>query len=87
MIVEEFKPFIEQMLVREPWRDGEPKEGPLCEGQIDWDGTAYWICKDCGRIGTSHVQMHRPPVCTPMHRAFSTVWSFLLDRAKQKSSK
>ena len=87
MIVEEFNPFIENMLVREPWRNGDPAEGPLCNGQVDWDGTSYWICKGCGRIGTAHVQIHRPPVCTPAHLVVSAIWSFFLDRAKQNLSK
>ena len=74
MIIEEYKPYIEGMLISEPWRDGGPKEGALCEGHIDWDGSKYWTCSKCGRIGTSSVQIHHPPTCSPAERVFSALW-------------
>jgi hypothetical protein len=74
MIIEEYKPYIENMLLLEPWRDGPEAEGALCGGHIEWDGTRHWLCSDCGRIGTSLVQVHRRPVFTLAHRVFGLIW-------------
>jgi hypothetical protein len=60
MIVEPFRPYIQNLLQAEPWRGGYGASSELCPGDIDWDGTAYWCCKKCGKIGTSVTQYHAP---------------------------
>lgn len=57
-MIEISTPFIEELLVEEPWR-AEADTGQMCEApDIDWDGSAYWVCNTCGRIGTSHTPHH-----------------------------
>lgn len=61
MIVEPYKPYIENMLRAEPWR-GDAGPAGLCDGHITWDGTRFWLCTACGRIGTSYTQLHNRAV-------------------------
>lgn len=58
MRIEAYKPFIENMLQSEPWR-GSSGTGEICDGSIEWDGTRFWLCKSCGKVGTLQVQTHR----------------------------
>lgn len=60
MVIEPFSPYIECLAIAEPWRLLPEPNSELCEGAIDWDGSAYWCCQSCGRIGTSTVQIHHP---------------------------
>lgn len=60
MIVEEANLFIEQLLQKESWRQISGSGTTLCDGEIVWDGSPYWMCKTCGRIGRSHYQAHLP---------------------------
>lgn len=57
-MIEKYNPFIENKLQSEPWR-GSEGTGLLCDGKIEWDGTKYWLCKGCGKVGTATVQIHR----------------------------
>ncbi len=67
MVIEEYKPYIENMLHAEPWRGGPNASEAVCEGKVDWDGTHFWICKSCGRIGTTVTTIHKP-ASTPTRR-------------------
>lgn len=61
-------PTNQALLKREPWRgevyEDEPKF--TCSGKYLYDGTAYWQCTACGRVGTSTYELHPT---TPRHRA------------------
>jgi hypothetical protein len=59
MIVEAYRPYIEQLLNNEPWR-AEEGEGTPCPGAINWDGSRYWHCTACGKVGTCTSQVHAP---------------------------
>ncbi len=59
MIVEAYRPYIEQLLNNEPWR-AEEGEGDPCPGAIDWDGSRFWHCTACGKVGTCTSQVHAP---------------------------
>ncbi len=60
MVTEQYSPYIETLLQTEPWRSRPGPSKVFCQGAIDWDGSAYWCCQECGRVGTSTVQMHHP---------------------------
>ena len=67
-------PYLQQLAHAEPWRQGygQPRNAldptwvpdpatDLCKGKVAWEaGTAWWLCRKCGRVGTAHNQMHRP---------------------------
>ncbi len=76
MKIEKFEPFIENKLQAEPWR-GAVGKGPLCNGKIEWDGTRFWLCQGCGKIGTATVQIHRQ-VKSPTHTISKAIARVLL---------
>lgn len=58
-MIEQYNPYIERLLHAEPWRAvGEGTS--LCHGSLDWDGSDYWHCTGCGRIGSSPTPLHLP---------------------------
>lgn len=65
MQIEQAVSYIEDLLHEEPWREevGE-STGKLCTGGVDklsFDGSKYWHCLRCGRIGRSASPLHAPP--------------------------
>ena len=60
MLIEQFKPYIEDLLRSEPWRAAVGDRNVLCRGNLDWDGTERWLCQECGRIGTAGMTLHAP---------------------------
>lgn len=60
MIVEPYSPYIENLLQAEPWRASQGTKQELCDGTIDFDGSPYWCCQKCGKVGTSSFQIHHP---------------------------
>ena len=59
-MIEEYKPYIERLLLNEPWRANEGEGDSLCDGNLDWDGSVFWKCKGCDRIGRSPFVLHKP---------------------------
>lgn len=45
----------------EPYREVPDEDMPFCDGDVEHDGSKYWLCKVCGRIGAAHHQPHYPP--------------------------
>lgn len=60
-MIEKYNPYIENLLLKEPWRAGEGVGNTPCTGSLDWDGSRYWMCT-CGRIGCSPNPLHLPLV-------------------------
>lgn len=64
---------LQQIVEQEPWRqgDGQPRgaldptwePGPddlLCGGDVEYEpGTKWWVCQDCGYIGSAYTQNHQ----------------------------
>ena len=79
-MIEAFNPCLENMLKSEPWRN-ETDAGAqhLCNAQlIDtyFDGTEYWHCNKCGRIGKAPNLKHLPavnPVSALLKRLLSSI--------------
>lgn len=61
-MIEDFNPYIEKLLLSEPWRAVAVDEKSLCRGPLDWDGSNFWCCKACGRIGVSRYPAHYPAI-------------------------
>lgn len=73
MEVTSYKPYIEKLLTAEPWRSqGEGTD--LCEGELDWDGSPHWLCKECGRIGVASYTAHHRAIPPPI-----TIRDFILE--------
>jgi hypothetical protein len=53
----------------EPWRWGRvrvERNEDLCTGEVDWEpGTGWWLCKECGHVGSAPYFGHYP---TRFHR-------------------
>lgn len=60
MMIEPFSPYIDKLRLAEPWRSSQSSAEVLCDGAIDFDGSRYWCCQACGKIGTASVQIHYP---------------------------
>lgn len=82
-MIEAYEPYIEQLLRNEPWRAVGSADSPFCHGVLDWDGTPFWCCRACGRIGRANVTAHTAPV-HPGGDARSFVRRFM--RAIQKGA-
>ncbi len=61
-MIDAYKPYIEKLLSTEPWRALGSSTQELCRGQVDYDGSKYWMCVECGRIGSATHPMHYPAV-------------------------
>jgi hypothetical protein len=65
---------LKDLVMQEPWRYGAglPKNAldpmwipnPLldqeCHGELDWDMNGWWVCQQCGRIGSTGYTRHTP---------------------------
>lgn len=70
---------LQNLVQLEPWRQGiglpmnaldptwEPGPSNIpCDGEVDWEpGTRWWVCQDCGYIGSAYTQLH-PRVANPI---------------------
>jgi len=59
-MIYDYKPYIETLLSTEPWRALGSSTQELCGGHVDYDGSRFWMCTGCGRIGTASHPMHYP---------------------------
>lgn len=67
-------PYLQRVAEAEPWRLGlgqprnalDPTWVPslsdnYCDREIEWEGaTGWWVCQQCGYIGSSCFTRHRP---------------------------
>lgn len=76
-MIEDFNPYIIELLKTEPWRAGEGVGFDPCPGDLTWDGTepCLWHCRSCGRIGTAMYTWHLPLLHT--HRLVGAVVGLL----------
>lgn len=56
-VIEQYKPFIEELLHNEPWRAEAGADTTPCPGSLSYDGTRFWLCS-CGRIGRTPLVLH-----------------------------
>ena len=70
-MIEQYQPYIERLLLNEPWRAGEGDTTSLCSGILTYDGTRFWRC-ECERVGvtptTQHFPVKVPKVVTLLRR-------------------
>lgn len=57
-MIEQYKPYIEGLLRTEPWRAGPGDIESPCSGALSFDGTRWWLCTSCGRIGPTSFLHH-----------------------------
>jgi len=82
--IEAYKPYIENLLRAEPWRAEPSNVDELCSGAFDWDGSKYWCCHECGRIGSSPVPLHRPAAQPPKSKTLAAL--FFLTRQPSQAA-
>lgn len=69
-MIEKYQPYIERLLLNEPWRAGEGDIKSPCSGALAYDGTRFWLCA-CERIGVTPTVAHFPvkvPVTVSLFR-------------------
>ena len=77
-----------KLVLKEPWRIGQGQhvnaldpswsniERPLCNGEIEWEGTSrWWWCRACGYCGCWTVTHHHP-IVHPLDQLMNSLQAF-----------
>ena len=59
-MIEDYDPYIEKLFLNEPWRSGDGDTASPCSGTLTWDGSPFWLCTKCGRVGRTTFSLHYP---------------------------
>jgi len=89
---------LQELAQQEPWRRnfGSPRNAldptwvpsvydALCDADIEFEGSAWWVCKRCGFVGAGPSLRHRPPH-HPLPFFLHSVLLFMNKRAEKRDA-